>query len=202
MLSRWPAPQRCKRRLAMGVGVERAAAIQARLLLHGLVVARQALDRSPGPAPELVLAVEGLGRRAAARWGRNLGRVRTVPQGRGGLGVRLQRQVRRARREGAGPVVLIGSDLPELAALDLLRAFTLLESHPLVLGPARDGGYWLIGLAGDWPALFAGLDRPIPWGGAQVLARTLAVAEALGLEAGMLPLRADLDRPVDLERWR
>jgi len=206
VLARWPAPLRCKSRLAAGVGSVRAAAVQRRLSGHVLQVAAEAvsLARSDArvPAAELVLAASGLGPQAAQRWGQGLGADRTVLQGRGGLGLRLQRQLRRARREGATRVVLIGSDLPELAATDLLQALELLGRHPLVLGPAVDGGYWLIGLGGLWPALFAGHDGAIPWGGDQVLAQTLQIAGNLELEAALLPLRPDLDHPSDLARWR
>jgi glycosyltransferase A (GT-A) superfamily protein (DUF2064 family) len=114
----------------------------------------------------------------------------------------LQRQLLLARRQGARRVVLIGSDLPELAAADLAAAFNALARCDLVLGPAADGGYWLIGLAGSWPRLFAGGPRAIAWGGNQVLAQTLAVADQLGLVVTLLPMRHDLDRPEDLRRWR
>jgi rSAM/selenodomain-associated transferase 1 len=157
--------------------------------------ARQARHDSPF---ELVLAVSGLASRAARRWGESLGAARVVGQGSGGLGLRLQRQVVRALAEGSPAVVLIGSDLPELSAGDLIQSFRELERRPLVLGPARDGGYWLIGLGRHCPSLFSG----IPWGGDQVLARTVAAAQRQGLEPAMLAERADLDRPEDLRRWR
>lgn len=199
VLARWPAPGRCKRRLASSVGDRRAAAIQARLCAHVLQVAREATDRQ---GQELVLCVSGLASKAARRWGQALGVERTVLQGQGSLGARLQRQLVRARREGARQVVLIGSDLPDLCSQDLFEAFEALQSQPLVLGPASDGGYWLIGLGGAWPSLFAGAGRAIPWGGDKVLAETLAAARALGLESQLLPVRSDLDRVQDLQRWR
>ena len=111
-------------------------------------------------------------------------------------------EVRRALREGAPAVVLVGSDLPELATTDLQRCLILLREHPLVLGPAYDGGYWLIGLAAPWPALFAGGHQAIAWGSDRVLQQTLTVAAALGLQPILLPLRGDLDHAIDLARWR
>lgn len=206
VLLRWPAPLRCKRRLAVAVGPVRAAAIQARLALHVLRVASEVCRRisgSPGLGRiESVLAVTGLGSRAAARWGRACGLSRTVLQGEGGLGVRLMRQVRRARRQGASAVVLIGGDLPELAAADLAEAFRLLRRYPVVLGPAGDGGYWLIGLRDAAPRLFAGAASPIAWGSERVLEQTVAACAACGLTPAWLPQRCDLDRPTDLARWR
>ena len=214
VMARWPVPGRCKRRLAVGLGARRAAAVQARLTAHVLAAARDSRQRaglaSAAEWPELVLAVDGLAGRGARRWGRALGAERVRLQGGGALGVRLRRQVQRARVEGAWAVVVVGSDLPELAATDLLAAFESLERVPLVLGPAHDGGYWLIGLAGAALAeagegaarLFAGHRARIPWGGAQVLSHTLAAAAAAGLSWQLLAERGDLDRPEDLRAWR
>ncbi|MCP9899853.1 TIGR04282 family arsenosugar biosynthesis glycosyltransferase [Cyanobium sp. Cruz CV13-4-11] len=206
MLARWPAPGRCKSRLVPGVGRARAAAIQARLTQHGLAAAaeaRRALASAAGAGGqggglELVLAASGLGPRAALRWGRLLGVDRVVAQGSGSLGLRLQRQLLRGCREGAAAVVLIGSDLPALAAEDLVEAFQVLEHRALVLGPAGDGGYWLIGRRRATPQLFTG----IAWGSDRVLAQTLALARQAGLEAALLAERHDLDRPADLDPWR
>ncbi|MBD2549250.1 TIGR04282 family arsenosugar biosynthesis glycosyltransferase [Microcystis elabens FACHB-917] len=206
MLARWPAPGRCKSRLVPGVGTGRAAAIQARLTRHGLAAAAEARrllasaagSEGLGAAPRLVLATSGLGPGAAGRWGRRLGVDRVVDQGPGSLGLRMQRQMRRGWREGAAAVVLIGSDLPELAADDLLAAFRALEHSALVLGPAGDGGYWLIGRRRPTPQVFAGID----WGSDRVLEQTLAQARRAGLSTALLAERHDLDRPADLDRWR
>jgi rSAM/selenodomain-associated transferase 1 len=204
MLARWPAPGRCKSRLVPGVGRARAAAIQARLTQHGLAAAAQARRAMAagadgrGTALELVLATSGLGPRAASRWGTLLGVDRVVEQGKGSLGLRMQRQILRGCREGAAAVVLIGSDLPQLAAEDLLEAFRALQHTPLVLGPAGDGGYWLIGRRRPTPQVFTGID----WGSDQVLAQTLQLALKTGLGTALLAERHDLDRPADLAHWR
>ena len=195
VMARWPAPGRCKRRLAQELGAARAAQIQARLTVHTLAAAR---DARQGYGLELVLAVEGLGGLAASRWGQALGADRTVLQGRGALGLRMQRQFQRAAREGASKVVLIGSDLPELEASDLSAAFTSLGHRQGVLGPALDGGYWLIGLRRPVPELLAG----IAWGSEQVLEQTLAAMARRGLEPELLTRRGDLDWARDLLPWR
>jgi hypothetical protein len=206
VMSRWPAPLRCKRRLAARLGAERAAAVQARLTAHCLLTGRRAVRRWEGlrrqESWEVVLAVGGAGSRCAARWGRRAGADRVVLQGGGGLGVRMQRQVVRARREGVAALVLIGSDLPALSPGDLLAAFEALEGADVVLGPAQDGGYWLIGLRQPCGALFAGGGEAIGWGGDRVLEQTLAAARRAGRQVSLLAERGDLDRPEDLERWR
>jgi rSAM/selenodomain-associated transferase 1 len=201
-MARWPAPGRCKRRLAASIGGSRAAAVQARLLLHGLAAARQAA--SEGQAIEVVLAVSGVGPQAGRRWGRALAVQRLVHQGEGSLGLRLQRQVMRARREGIQQLVVVGTDLPQLCSSDLLSAFAALRSAEVVVGPACDGGYWLIGLRPTTPScrLFAGARHPIPWGSERVLASTLAAAAAVGIQPVLLAERRDLDHALDLAAWR
>jgi len=191
VMARWPAPGRCKRRLASSLGAAAAARIQARLTCHTLAVAGQL-------GIELVLAVEGLAPRAARCLGDQLGVGRIVLQGGGGLGVRMQRQFQRAAKERARRVVLIGSDLPQLERADLVSAFAALDHQAAVLGPACDGGYWLIGLRRPEPALMEG----IAWGSEQVLEQTLAALARRGLEPALLPWRSDLDRGEDLGPWR
>ena len=191
VMARWPAPGRCKRRLASSLGAAAAARIQARLTDHTLAVGRQL-------GIELVLAVDGLAPRAARRLGDQLGVGRIVLQGGGGLGVRMQRQFQRAATERARRVVLIGSDLPQLERADLASAFAALDHQQAVLGPACDGGYWLIGLRRPEPTLMEG----IAWGSEQVLEQTLAALARRGLEPALLPWRRDLDRGEDLGPWR
>ena len=195
VMARWPAPGRCKRRLAQELGAARAAQIQARLTVHTLAAAREARQ---GHGLELVLAVEGLGSRAARRWGQAHGADRTVLQGRGALGLRMQRQFQRAAREGASQMVLICSYLPQLEASDLSAAFTVLGQRRGVLGPALDGGYWLIGLRRPEPELLAGID----WGSELVLEQTVAAMARRGLEPELLSRRGDLDWARDLLPWR
>lgn len=211
VMARWPAPGRCKRRLATHLGIRSAAAIQARLTQHTLAAAT---DLSGAGGPELVLAVSGLGPRAARRWGRQLRADRVILQGDGDLGLRMARQLSAAQRAGSRRLVLIGSDLPELSVADLTAAFEALERVPLVLGPAADGGYWLIGLRLDdhralsrrWRPiaarrLFSGDRQAMPWSTTALLPASLAVARRLGLASELLAQRSDLDRREDLRRW-
>jgi rSAM/selenodomain-associated transferase 1 len=200
VLARWPAPGRCKGRLARSCGSAPAAArVQAALTVHTLAAARLAAERCQA---RVVLAVDGLGDRARRRWGRQLGIEHVRHQGRGCLGCRMQRQLRLAFGEGADQVVLIGSDLPGLEGADLEQAFSVLENGPLVLGPAEDGGYWLIGLnrAGQHRA-GAQLMSGIPWGTAAVLESTLERASALELPGRLLRRQADLDNRTDMTPW-
>jgi rSAM/selenodomain-associated transferase 2 len=115
----------------------------------------------------------------------------------GDLGARMAHAFAEAFRTGAEKVVLVGTDCPGITTAVLRSAFNLLGFFDLVLGPARDGGYYLIGLRRQAPELF----RDLPWGTATVAGRTLAAAEELGLRAVTVDPLVDVDRPEDLPVW-
>lgn len=91
--------------------------------------------------------------------------------------------------------ILIGADIPDLNRDIIEDALTLLDEKDIVLGPASDGGYYLIGMKKPFPRLFEGID----WGGADVLTNSLRRAEQQGLSCCLLKQLADLDRPEDLK---
>ena len=118
------------------------------------------------------------------------------------MGGRMTRELRRAFQAGAGRVIVIGTDLPALETSDLDSAAEALLRAPLVLGPARDGGYWLIGLnRSGFRRAGSRLMSGIPWGSDQVLQRSLAAAAAHQLPAVLLRQQNDIDEPSDLEDW-
>ena|ERR1041385_4730203 len=117
------------------------------------------------------------------------------PQGAGDLGRRLQAAFQRVFRCGAKRVVIIGSDCPAVSVEDIREAWARLRTHDVVLGPATDGGYWLIGLRQLQPELF----RDVPWSSEQVFAETLRRVQRAGLSVHLLRELADVD--TDLE-WR
>jgi hypothetical protein len=87
-------------------------------------------------------------------------------------------------------VVLVGSDSPDLPTERVSQAFRALESSDVVLGPATDGGYYLIGCRGSVPEIFG---REIAWGGPSVLRETLACLAAAGVAAALLDPWPDVD---------
>jgi rSAM/selenodomain-associated transferase 1 len=109
------------------------------------------------------------------------------------LGERLHRAFSESFSEGAERIIIVGSDCPEIAAEDVRGALKELDSHDVVLGPAVDGGYWLIGLRAPHSELF----REIPWSSDQVLAQTLRRARNLGLGVQLLRILADIDTEAD-----
>ena len=121
--------------------------------------------------------------------------VSFFPQTGRDLGEKMTHAFRNAFQSGAERVVIVGSDSPGLPVDYLAQAFRFLEEAPLVIGPARDGGYYLVGLRRPCPELF----ESIPWSTAEVLPRTLDRAARLGLSVRLLPEYFDVDRPADLE---
>lgn len=122
-------------------------------------------------------------------------------QGEGDLGERMARAFRDAFGAGCERVVIIGVDCPDVTAGVVDAAIDALHSHDVALGPAVDGGYYLIGLRRDamhaLPELFDG----VVWGGADVFAQTEANAHRLGLSTARLALLRDVDLPEDLPVW-
>jgi rSAM/selenodomain-associated transferase 1 len=117
------------------------------------------------------------------------------PQGPGDLGQRLEAAFDDAFNAGAHRVVIIGSDCPDVSVEDARAAWGALVTHEVVLGPAEDGGYWLIGLRGMHRELLQG----IPWSTSQVLPQTLQRARAANLRVHLLRPRTDIDTEAE---WR
>ena len=117
-----------------------------------------------------------------------------VPQAGTDLGQRMASAFDGEFRRGADRVAIVGSDVPGLTRADVLSALESLEDHDLAVGPARDGGYTLIALAGPQPELFRGL----AWGTSAVFAATMERAAALGLTVRVLEERSDIDTPDDV----
>ena len=100
----------------------------------------------------------------------------------------------RARR----PVVLVGSDIPDLSARHIAAALAELGRGELVFGPATDDGYWLVGMRSG--AMARILFRRVRWSGPHALSDTLA--NAAGRRVVLLDALDDVDDPADYERWR
>lgn len=130
-----------------------------------------------------------------ALWSQRLeAAIRAQPPG--DLGVKMQAAVAACDTAGQ-PALIVGSDLPEIDLAYIEQAAALLVAHDLVLGPAEDGGYGLIGLKTPAPLLFSG----IPWSTPAVLAQTRSRAAELGLRVGELPTTWDVDRLEDWKRF-
>jgi hypothetical protein len=96
--------------------------------------------------------------------------------------------------KGASKVIVVGSDCPELSAAIVEDAFDALERHDVVVGPAMDGGYYLLGMKTAHISLF----EKMKWSTSTVLEDTLARVSKLELNVKMLPQLSDLDTEQDL----
>lgn len=158
---RAPALGHGKRRLADEIGD--LASVRFERLMIALLLRRLAADRRW----KLRIAVTpDRACRHARRWCRT---AAVFGQGEGDLGRRMRRALDRA---GAGPAVLIGSDIPALEAGHVAAAFRVLGGHDLVFGPAADGGFWLVGAR--HPRHLPPLFQRVRWSGPHALADTLA----------------------------
>ena len=110
------------------------------------------------------------------------------------LGERMARAFDEGFRRGAPRVAIIGGDVPWVSRSDVAEAFRSLADHDVVLGPARDGGYYLLALARPQPGVFRG----IAWSTPSVLAATVERAEALGLSVRLLEPLPDIDTVEDV----
>ena len=111
------------------------------------------------------------------------------------LGERMHRAFETLFGKGYKQVLVVGSDIPTLPLDYYKQALTLLETNDLVLGPAEDGGYYLIGLTRPIPELFT----DIAWSTDRVLAATQEKAARLGLKTALLSLWRDVDTVEDLK---
>jgi len=192
VFTRYPEPGKTKTRLIPALGPEGAADLHCRMAEHAVARASDVAARS-----EITLQVrhESGDARSMAQW---LGpEPNYAPQGPGDLGERMKLAFDDAFQAGAGRVVIIGTDCPGLTCDLLELAFERLKRNDIVLGPANDGGYYLIGLRRPVPELFGDIE----WGAETVLEQTNAAASRLGyLVAHLAPL-GDVDRPEDLLIW-
>ncbi|MDG4475284.1 TIGR04282 family arsenosugar biosynthesis glycosyltransferase [Thiovibrio frasassiensis] len=193
LFTRYPEPGRTKTRLIPALGPQGAAALQRRM--SETIVARMAEFASQYPISAEIRYADG-NQQAMEGWLAKSS-IPCLDQGGGNLGDRLQRAFSQAFAQGAQRVVVIGADCPSLTPALFARAFTALKNQDLVLGPARDGGYYLLGLNRPAPALF----QDIPWGSGEVLAATMKQAQTLNLSTHTLETLADVDRPEDLRHF-
>jgi len=193
---RYPEAGRVKTRLIPALGADGAAALYERMAgevaAHVARLRRPALRRVALVEPPERVAVVGqwLGEGFAA-----------VAQADGDLGARLTAAFSAAFAGGARRVVAIGSDCLDLTPELLHEAFDALCRVDAVVGPALDGGYYLIGLGRAIPAAFAA----VPWSSPDTLTATLDRLQAAGAAVHLLRSLRDLDTPGDLDallpRW-
>jgi uncharacterized protein len=181
MFARWPEQGQTKTRLIPALGAEGAARLARKLTEYTATQVR---------ALACTATVHGTGASAdaMAQWLS----MPCILQISGDLGARMHAAIAQAHAGGSRRIILTGSDCPGLTSAILKDAFSALNSHDVVLGPAADGGYYLIGMRSPQPHLFDNMR----WSHAQVLHDTLARLD--GLRHHLLAVLHDIDTPDDL----
>jgi len=183
-----PRPAAVKTRLAEAIGTEAASAAYRRLVETLLKQLRNLR------AVELCFSPDD----AAAEFQGWLEEDwNSSPQGGGDLGQRLQSAFERVFAIGVKRAVIIGSDCPAITAEDIYEAWRSLRTHDVVLGPATDGGYWLVGLRRPQPQLF----HDIPWSTERVFVETMKRIQQAGLSVQVLRELQDVDTEADWGRF-
>ena len=191
IFTRYPVAGKTKTRLIPSLGAQAAADLQSWMTGQTVLKSRcfAATDKTA-----IEVRYQGRTHRPMRRWlGRDLAYVR---QGDGNLGQKMRDAFQQAFDDGFDRVVIIGSDCPTLDETILANAFEALNDSHVAIGPATDGGYYLIGLNRPMPELFSDVD----WGTDAVYAQTLAHVKMLGLQPVQLPMLSDIDRPDDLSQ--
>ena len=192
IFSRYPEPGKTKTRMIPALGAVGASELQRQMTEHCLNIAKKLLS-SRNITIEVHFA--GGNQELMAEW---LGQdLEYVPQIAGDLGNKMRFAFDRSFELGTQRVVTIGIDCPDINQEILENAFDSLRNQDLVMGPAQDGGYYLIGLNQTIPQLF----RNINWGTEKVFKQSQNIARQLNLSIDYLPALSDVDRPEDLEIW-
>ncbi len=183
LFTRFPEPGKTKTRLIPHLGAEGAAQLQKEMVEHTLKQARKI-------GSGIEVRYTGGSLEKMRDW---LGAdLEYAEQGGGDLGERMERAFSEHFERGGERVVLIGSDCPSNDWENMDAAFQALEKSECVLGPALDGGYYLIGLNQPLPHLFSGIE----WGGENVLKQTCAAAASSSVK--LLKLLDDVDLPEEI----
>jgi len=193
IFARYPVAGKAKTRLIPALGAENAAQMHKRMTENIVGAART--NASLNDRKTTICFTGGKRKDFKAWLGNDLNYVKQI---KGGLGERLKRGFQYAFRHGAKAVIAVGCDVPELTPVIFNNAFEALNHNDVVLGPAEDGGYYLIGLKEPASQLFNDID----WGTDRVADQTLNAAESCNYKPAKTPVLSDIDRPGDLGKIR
>ncbi len=187
ILTKYPVPGEAKTRLIPALGAEDAARLHRRLTEHIVAIARKVNCT-------VVICCAGEKMKKFRAW---LGNdLIYVPQAKGNLGSRLCYGFQWAFKNGFQRVIAIGADIPDISGDILREAFQGLDTRETVLGPAEDGGYYLLGMRNLHPEIF----RNIDWGTENVARQTKEAIGRMELSLLELPVLTDIDCPDDLKK--
>lgn len=197
LFTRYPEAGHTKTRLIPELGAVGAARLQS-LLIEKITGQSKILADKDSIA--VIVHYSGGSREEMSSW---LGPMIYEPQIEGDLGLRMRTAFAQAFAGGAKKAVLIGSDIPDLTAALLSKAFAVLDGAKVVIGPSHDGGYYLIGMQAEaarhlYPLLFDGM----VWSTAEVFIETTRRLAKAAIAPAVLATLRDIDTPEDLHYAR
>lgn len=192
IFTRYPEPGKTKTRMIPALGEVGAANLQRQMTEYTLIKTR---DWQSNRCLSLEVYFAGGNESLMQAW---LGNDLVYrQQSKGDLGQRMMSALQQSFADQMTKVVMIGIDCPDVNQRLINEAFDQLNHHDLVLGPAADGGYYLVGLSHFIPDLFT----DIQWGTSQVFSKTKEIAKNLQLSTYYLSVLHDVDCPKDLHFW-
>ncbi len=192
VFARLPEPGKVKTRLARATGDLLAAGVYRACAEHAFSQTLQL----PATVRKFVFFADPADEQEIKRW--VPAGFSCLPQSGADVGQRMANAAQSVLSTGASACVIVGTDAPDLSPAILQDAIAALDRVDVVLGPALDGGYYLIGMNRPRPELFTG----ISWGTSSVFASTLDAVKQANLTVGLLPALLDIDTGEDLDRWR
>tara|TARA_B100000900_G_scaffold104664_1_gene86866 strand:- start:155 stop:766 length:612 start_codon:yes stop_codon:yes gene_type:complete len=201
-MAKWPRFGFCKTRLSKDIGKRNALRIQNKLLNHTLSVSNYLKEQG---LAEISIAITGIGLNSSKRWCKDLGINNFYFQGKGGLGEKMKRQILKSRRDSKNfhkkNIIFIGTDLPNLSHMDIVKTISKLESKDVILGPSNDGGYWLIAFS----ERFISKNNYLPfinikWSSNDVLKKTIDNLSQKKIKIDFLDTKVDIDTVHDIDQ--
>ena len=201
-MAKWPRFGSCKTRLSKDIGKGNALRIQNKMLNHTLSVSNFLKEQE---AAEISIAISGIGLNSSKRWCKALGIKNFYLQGKGCLGEKMKRQICNTRRNSKNyqkkNIIFIGTDLPNLSHMDIIKTISKLEKKDVILGPSNDGGYWLIGFSKG----FISKNNYLPfinikWSSNDVLKKTIDNLNQQKIKIDFLNTKIDIDTLQDIDQ--
>ncbi|MFZ2199079.1 MAG: TIGR04282 family arsenosugar biosynthesis glycosyltransferase [Thermodesulfovibrionales bacterium] len=187
IMIKYPEPGRVKTRLAGDIGPQKAALISRKITER---VMKQTMPDA-GSYDRFVFYDPPERVRDFLSW---LPHEKFIAQRGSDVGERMDNAIRYLLENGAKKAVITGADIPDLTSKIIIEAFEMLDHADVVVGPAHDGGYYLIGMKSPMSELFCN----IPWSTGDVFSETVMVLKSSGKSYGVLPVLSDLDTIEDL----
>ena len=200
-MAKWPRFGSCKTRLSKDIGKKNALKIQRKMLNHTLSVSIYLKEQE---IAEISIAITGLGFNSSKRFCRDFGINNFYFQGEGCLGEKMKRQIFKSRRNSRTyqkkNIIFIGTDLPNLCHMDIVKTISKLEKKDIILGPSNDGGYWLIAFS---KRFISNNNNYLPfitidWSSSDVLKQTIDNLNQQKVKIDFLNTKVDIDTLNDI----